>query len=53
MFSSYHAAEDGEQLNMRNSSTSKVEGQRNVVCATCTRYLKELDLWIFVEQEWV
>ena len=31
MFSSYEAINDGEQLFMRNSSTSKVEGKGNVI----------------------
>ena len=31
MFSSYEAINDGEQLFMGNSSTSKVEGKGNVI----------------------
>ena len=31
MFSSYHSIDNGEQLFMGNSSSSKVEGQRKVV----------------------
>ncbi|GMP23092.1 hypothetical protein CsSME_00000823 [Camellia sinensis var. sinensis] len=52
MFSSYHAAEDGEQLYMRNSSTSKqrIHSQR---CAVCSRYLKEPTFWIIADQEWI
>ncbi|GMP84984.1 hypothetical protein CsSME_00038309 [Camellia sinensis var. sinensis] len=52
MFLSYHAAEDGEQLYMGNSSTSKqrTHSQRYAVY---TRYSKGLGFWIVAEQEWV
>ena len=42
MFSSYEAINDGEQLFMGNSSTSKVEGKRKVILKMT--YGKELTL---------
>ena len=42
MFSSYEAINDGEQLFMRNSSTSKVEGKGKVILKMTSR--KELTL---------
>ncbi|XP_028119144.1 uncharacterized protein LOC114316664 [Camellia sinensis] len=44
MFLSYHAAEDGEQLYMGNSSTSKVEGQGNVVLMMSSKELTLKDM---------
>ena len=61
IFSSYHSIDNGEQLFMGNSSSSKVEGQGKVVLkmtsgkeltlndVSCARNSKESSVWIIVE----